>query len=394
MFTNVGWHAHINTTGHVYGAQAHEGPTNRPRQTWVQATVTPAPPGDWRPVQGTSFYFKQDGQCPTQHSGWLSSLRPAVLASFVGHGARDNDPESWDRMERLRKLLTEVFGVPAPELYLPNTADGNRPRLNCDPVYLLVQGITMPQQVAILKKKYHVTKELQVHFSDLSLAPSTWIGSFEKKDAFGSMTMEQTLPFFIATFRRDFLYAFTKDTIERDKKLNHLSKWGTTPTDIAVEIVIQSITVREVPRRSTGGGNDPIIQLYCESPTFHPHDWIVWRDMVREQPFSTEHGARASLIRTEVKCKMCHSVDHPIGLCDLPAVPGWNGPTIEEVVNWSQSDSYQEDRGKPTSSADGLSSEGTLDLPGLSLAKHERVKRDCMFPADAQERFPPRPRSL
>ncbi|TFY55162.1 hypothetical protein EVJ58_g8418, partial [Rhodofomes roseus] len=333
------------TDGPTHAYQAYGGQTSLPRHMWIQATVTPAPHGDWRPIQGETFYFKQDGQCPTRHSGWLSSLRPAVLASFVGHGARDNDPDSWDRMERLRKLLTEEFGVPVPELYLPNTADGNRPRLNSDPVYLLVQGITSDQQGALVRKKYHVTKELQVHFSDLSLAPSTWIGSFEKKDAFGPMTPEQILPFFRATFNREPLRSLTIDTIERDKKLGRLSKWGITPTNIAYEITIQSIRVRTVARRSTGGGNDPIVQLYCESPTFHPHDWTIWRDIAREQPYSTEHGAKAALIRNAVKCKMCHSVDHPIGLCDLPTVPGWNGPTIEEVTNWSQPDHHQEDRG-------------------------------------------------
>ncbi|TFY58488.1 hypothetical protein EVJ58_g6389 [Rhodofomes roseus] len=310
----------------------------------VEAPANAMPPRyEDRQAGGTSIDQQYErGNAPT---GQQPGDQTPVLASFVGHGARDNDPESWDRMERLRKVLTDEYGVPAPELYLPNTADGNRPKLNSDPVYLLVQGITTRQQIALLKKKYHVTKELQVHFTDLSLAPSTWIGSFEKKDAFGTMTAEQILPYFRASFRREPLFSSTMETIERDKNLGHLSKWGSTPSDVAFEITINSITVRVLPRRSTGGGNDPIVQLYCVSPTFHPRDWIIWRDCAREQPFSTEHGAKAALIRTIVKCKLCHSADHPTGLCDLPSVPGWNGPTADEVNNRGQQDLPRDDRG-------------------------------------------------
>src|ERR1700761_8339645 len=32
-----------------------------------------------------------------------------------------------------------------------------------------------------------------------------------------------------------------------------------------------------------------------------------------------------------MQCRICLGVDHPTGLCALPAVPGWRGPTAESV---------------------------------------------------------------
>ncbi|KAH9839740.1 uncharacterized protein C8Q71DRAFT_855057 [Rhodofomes roseus] len=312
-----------------------DGQANLLYQEWMPAAVTPAPPGGWRAIQGESFYFKQDGQCQKQASKWLSSPRPGLLVSFAGHGARDNDPDSLDRIVRLQDTLKEEYNIPNPELYLPDadTADGQPPKDNEDPIYILLQGITTVQRRTLLRKKWHVTKDLQVRFVDLSLAPSTWMGSFEKKAAFGIMKAEQILPHFRAGFRREPLRSRTLEAINLDKAAGPRSKWGDLPALVALELTINSAYIRIMPRKTTGGASDPLIQLYCESPTYHPRDWYIWREAVREQPFSTENGAKAVLLRKTFKCKLCHSADHPVGLCDLPTVPGWNGPTTDEVAS-------------------------------------------------------------
>ncbi|KAH9837664.1 uncharacterized protein C8Q71DRAFT_722992 [Rhodofomes roseus] len=359
---------------------------------WTPATVTPAPDGDWRAIQGESFYYKQNGQCPAQHSRWLSSRRQGILASFAGHGARDNDTDSWGRITRLEDMLRNDYGVPQPEISLPDIAPGAVTGFNEDPIYILIQGINAAQQTALLAKKWYVRTDLAVHFSNLSLAPSTWMGAFEKRTAFGTMKAEQILPFFRAAFKRDPLLHITNDTIEQDKKTGPRSKWGATPTSVALEHIVSSITIRIMPRQTTGGVDNPLIQLYCESATNHPRDWVIWRDAVRNQPYSTENGAKAALILAKFKCLLCHSADHPVGLCDLPSVPGWNGPTAEQCANRKQSESHPDNdargyrgrgghrggrgggRGRgsgrpPNVTTDGASSSRTYNAPNTALPR-------------------------
>ncbi|KAH9832457.1 uncharacterized protein C8Q71DRAFT_726160 [Rhodofomes roseus] len=268
-------------------------------QQWLPATVTPAPPDDWRDIQGETFYFKFDGQCKTQASKWLSSRRRGVLFSWGGHGARDNDADSWDRQMRLEQTLQHDFGIPSPEIYTPDAEAGASP--DSGPDYHLLQGITAQQQRTLLAKKWYVRKDLAVRFVDLSLGPSTWMGSFEKKAAFGSMKNEQILPHFRDAFRRQPLLRVTMETIERDKALGVRGKWGATPTYLAFEYLVASINVRTMPRQTNGRAINPLIQLYCDSPTSHPRDWVIWRDYVRTQPFSTPNGAKAILVEKVVK---------------------------------------------------------------------------------------------
>ncbi|KAH9834577.1 uncharacterized protein C8Q71DRAFT_859553 [Rhodofomes roseus] len=305
---------------------------------WMPAEVTPAPDDDWRDIQGDTFYYKYKGQSPQQASRWLSSRRRGLLFSFAGHEARDNDDDAWPRQLRLEEALKQVFRIPNPEIYLPDTENGAIPVPGEGPVYCLLQNITAVQQTDLLRQKWYVRRDLAVRFVTLSLGPSTWMGSFEKRQAFGTMKNDQILPFFRAGLRRQPLLGLTMEMIERDKGMGAKSKWGDTSTYIAFEHVVSSINIRGVPRQTSGGTSSPLIQLYCDSPTAHPRDWVIWREAVRNQHYSTENGAKAILIEKVVQCRLCHSINHSVGLCDLPTVPGWNGPTPDQLQNDQNSD--------------------------------------------------------
>ncbi|KAH9841159.1 uncharacterized protein C8Q71DRAFT_855004 [Rhodofomes roseus] len=317
-------------------------------QAFKPTTVTPRPEGDWREIQGSSFYSKHDGQCRDQASRWQGSDRPGVLFFFAAHGARDGDADQWHRMNLLENSLKQTFHIPAPEIYIPDTINGAVAKHNDNPFCMLLQGITDAQKKTLIAEKWHVKKGLAVRFLDPTLAPSTWMGAWEKNQAFGTMKTEQILPFFQAAFRRDPLRARTFETIERDKKLGPLSKWGATPPEVAFAHIVRSVRIRSMPRQTAGGAINPLIQLYCESPTAHPQDWHIWRETVRQQPYSTDNGAKAVLITEEFLCKLCHSIDHPLGLCDLPSVPGWLGPSREEVQAAANADHR---RGPPPNNA-------------------------------------------
>jgi hypothetical protein len=54
--------------------------------------------------------------------------------------------------------------------------------------------------------------------------------------------------------------------------------------------------------------------------------WTFLRDYLASRAYTTPMQTRSETKRAPYHCGLCHSIDHPRGLCPFPALNGWNGP--------------------------------------------------------------------
>jgi len=102
----------------------------------------------------------------------------------------------------------------------------------------------------------------------------------------------------------------------------------TNNTKQSLRIFISSLTVTLLEYRDNSGGIKPHFNIYADSSQIS--DFNVWTQL---RTFLAERNYATSMLGTGITragmfdCGICHSSDHPRGLCPFPDIPGWNGPS-------------------------------------------------------------------
>ncbi|KAI0273035.1 hypothetical protein BGY98DRAFT_1099623 [Russula aff. rugulosa BPL654] len=119
---------------------------------------------------------------------------------------------------------------------------------------------------------------------------------------------------------------------------------NTYPSDKKLEIKqsledhSKSMWIQLLDTKNRGGAAAPTFNVYAKG-NFITKDglWCIIRNHLTAQdyatPFQDPGIARADIHR----CSICHSIDHPRGLCRFPTLKGWNGPVWDDP-NLKQSD--------------------------------------------------------
>ena len=78
---------------------------------------------------------------------------------------------------------------------------------------------------------------------------------------------------------------------------------------------------------NTGLGKPtPAWNIYFYPPTTDQTAMRDWRDIIRRTRFVTDVN-RAGYTCKPFNCTVCHSEDHPAGMCPCPSQQGWTVPT-------------------------------------------------------------------
>ncbi|KAJ7591961.1 hypothetical protein C8J56DRAFT_932272 [Mycena floridula] len=79
----------------------------------------------------------------------------------------------------------------------------------------------------------------------------------------------------------------------------------------------------------TGGDVETAYNVYCHHPSNHPAYMSKLRSVITKYEFSvvTEYNEEGRFLKNLFKCGICFGIDHPTGLCVLPHLVNWNGPT-------------------------------------------------------------------
>ena len=89
--------------------------------------------------------------------------------------------------------------------------------------------------------------------------------------------------------------------------------------------MVNSVLVEFLDFRTPGGRPSPRWNIYVTPPTTHI---LVW-SKIQAHAFQMSYPCILNGTGTTCRlfsCSICHSFDHPCGLCPFPNTPGWNGP--------------------------------------------------------------------
>ncbi|KAH7911773.1 hypothetical protein BJ138DRAFT_1100770 [Hygrophoropsis aurantiaca] len=96
--------------------------------------------------------------------------------------------------------------------------------------------------------------------------------------------------------------------------------------DTIVEF-IQSIEIRRLEWKITGGTPQPRYNVFAHSPISNPAVWTKIRLFLRNLNYSAPLEG-SGFYTAFIPCQICNSLDHPRGLCPFPTINHWNGPVI------------------------------------------------------------------
>ncbi|KAG2337915.1 hypothetical protein BDR05DRAFT_952275 [Suillus weaverae] len=93
---------------------------------------------------------------------------------------------------------------------------------------------------------------------------------------------------------------------------------------------IDSIRVSSLNITTSRSSMLTVWNIYCDSPPpFSLEDYYLWSALIHGLHFpSDDYGTGAPRLQDkQFTCTGCKSLDHPTGLCPLPATPGWLSPS-------------------------------------------------------------------
>lgn len=104
---------------------------------------------------------------------------------------------------------------------------------------------------------------------------------------------------------------------------------GPSRAQAAIQSMANSARSEPLSFRTPGGAPSPRWNIYVTSPTSRIGAWTKIKEYVDELIYpSTLSGT--GTIRKLFHCTICHSRNHPRGLCPFPDIQGWNGPQHAE----------------------------------------------------------------
>ncbi|KAN0112050.1 hypothetical protein V8E52_007967, partial [Russula decolorans] len=75
----------------------------------------------------------------------------------------------------------------------------------------------------------------------------------------------------------------------------------------------------------------PRFRVYASGDTIDEDStWCRLRNYFASRDYKVKFQNPGTNLIPERPCTLCHSADHPRGLCPFPSLTGWNGPTWKE----------------------------------------------------------------
>lgn len=113
----------------------------------------------------------------------------------------------------------------------------------------------------------------------------------------------------------------------------------------AVKAMATSARSELLNYRTPGGAPSPRWNVYVTSPTSRIGAWAKIKEYVDELLYPSTLSGTGST-RKFFLCTLCHSCNHPRGLCPFPSVQGWHGPQHDERNSDPTAREYGRGRGR------------------------------------------------
>ncbi|KAJ7577141.1 hypothetical protein C8J56DRAFT_899232 [Mycena floridula] len=190
---------------------------------------------------------------------------------------------------------------------------------------LIVSGLQPALAAQLLAKHGFMVPGALVRFKDFALVVPAYIGTLSGFSQ-DSSSPEQILATVTAGIREKI--ASDQGIHALVAKYRELAPLGMSATAIA-QFMAKGLWVTPFDIGVSGGDIETAYNIYIHHPSNHPSYYAKLRNALTKHEFSvvTEYNDEGRFLKNLFKGGICFGIDHPTGLCALPHLPGWNGPT-------------------------------------------------------------------
>lgn len=246
---------------------------------------------------------------------WLQTATGKVLARPFDVEVK-HQPNQVEIAKTLIAVANDITGQSNIAVAAPirdkESSDGGR-----HPYTFLIHNLTPSSVHTLLERKVWSSTEISFRVSPINTAKPSFLFSLT-----GLLTPELAhVQNLVANAWKDpVTEAFVKNLV------NRALPWQQHQLSIEIDNFLNSLTVTDIRIKSKGGQNDPHYNIYMDSKAIKDDQtWMEIREFLKARAYPSPLYGRGLAKKRPFYCSLCHSCDHPRGLCPFPNIPGWNG---------------------------------------------------------------------
>ncbi|KAH7906071.1 hypothetical protein BJ138DRAFT_1224252, partial [Hygrophoropsis aurantiaca] len=284
---------------------------------------TPTPEEGWPIIHMAHSAQMFDFLDPTVINAWIAVADPKLLVRVLDNDGKDpvnTTPVLTERIctavakiATMNNLSADFIRVSPPAKANNNTNPGN-------PLSFLVYNIPDQLKGILISKKIWSSRPITFETRDfLALSMPSLLFALQ---GFTSMTTAGDI-------HKIVFDAWT--LLDTRAELADFFAEAGVPTEQLTETIvefIQSIDIKRIEWKITGGTSQPRYNVFAHSPISNPKVWTKIRLFLRNLNYSAPLEG-SGFYAAFIPCQICNSLDHPRGLCPFPAINNWNGPVIQ-----------------------------------------------------------------
>jgi len=287
----------------------------------------------------------------TQVNKWNNAEGPKALI-YKAHGGKFKK-DSAEETIQLRKLIQDFLMTTKTPIIATPVPDNEKAKKEDPPFCALVRGLPQEHIDELVNKVSHTTylpppentptppqrflssAEITIFIIPYDPAPSSFVTTLkgflfvDENDIQSETAVSQIVT---STIFSDDGSSDLPNTIRRFVARNRDNIEDTIVNiDDALRFIRSSIRVKRLNLLKkddidTGLGKpSPVWNIYLFPPTTDQIAIREWRDIIRKTKFVTDVNNAGRTVKL-FNCTVCHSEDHPAGMCPYPAQPGWTAP--------------------------------------------------------------------
>jgi hypothetical protein len=284
-------------------------------------TYTPGPfPKAGNDANPMAAYVHLDHK---QAETWASQDPTTTVIARVLDGAAKDAENLASLASMIARAAADIGGGNKPGIAIPKRNTSTLGTANF-PSSFLIHGLTTDAARALLAKKFVISKEV----------------------AFQTIPVDQPLPTLMCIIAG---LTTSDPALARSIALENLQTEGVLAaleelqneyackevpfTSWTLASAINHLSVQRLDTKAAGGYDVPEYALHIETPLpGYDEAWYAFRKIITSRTFSSDMHGVGIVMNPGHKCTLCNGMDHPRGLCPLPDVPLYYGPSRKQTA--------------------------------------------------------------
>jgi hypothetical protein len=262
-----------------------------------------------------------------QQLAWLTLDSPHVFVQPLGHGYYP--PHIAQEIVGLIKDAVEVIFTCSGVKVTSPTAASPPQGLDRAPYTHLIRNISPAIAAALVKQRCWATQKIAFLVYPAVPQMPTYLGAIQGLNV-DADDIPDIFKLVSTTFSQDPIYSILADISASHSTLAALQP------DERVKQITSSLQIDIFHVRSSGGSPRPIVNLYIDPPSDKDDNWSRLLQIVSTTTYKDAFMGSGTY-HAGWSCGICHSVDHPSGLCKFPSLPHWiNASPIPPLLQFRE----------------------------------------------------------